>query len=250
MAANIQKKKRSAPAPLPNPTGLRNVHLSRDPPEPVMGISRATTFPMQATSAQNTNYPRTSLDSNRFQSNPNLRHSYHEFMSPSTDMSPIGTPDSSSTGSMQPHYPLPPQFGVNNGVPDLGAMMFPSNDPFAYPNHPMMEFDNIKQENVMMSNSQIPTIYLPNGGPGQEYDDLQGQLFGPLPPYLSQTQTHYDLQGPMGPGNMMGGDGAGGGGQEMNYHAGVVPNEDMNFDGIFSGDGEDWSNMMTDQRYR
>ena len=243
MAATAQKKKRSAPGPLPNPTGLRNVHLSRDPPEPAMGISRATTFPMQAP-AHNANYPRTSLDSNRFQSNPNLRHSYHEFMSPSTDMSPIGTPDSSSTGSMQPHYSLPPHFGVNTGVPDLGAMMFPSNDPFAYPNQPMMEFDNIKQENIMMSNSQVPPIYLPNGGPGQEYDDLQGQLFGPLPPYLSQAQTNFALQAPMAPGNMMGG------GQEMNYHAGVPTNEDMNFDGIFSGDAEDWSNMMTDQRYR
>ncbi|KAK0124497.1 hypothetical protein ONS95_009447 [Cadophora gregata] len=243
MAAAVQKKKRSAPAPLPNPTGLRNVHLSRDPPEPVMGISRATTFPMQAP-AHNANYPRTSLDSNRFQSNPNLRHSYHEFMSPSTDMSPIGTPDSSSTGSMQPHYSLPPQFAVNTGVPDLGAMMFPSNDPFAYPNQPMMEFENIKQENVMMSNTQVPPIYLPNGGPGQEYDDLQGQLFGPLPPYLSQAQTNYDMQGSMAPGNMMGG------GHEMNYHAGVPTNEDMNFDRIFSGDGEDWSNMMADQRYR
>lgn len=107
-----------------------------------------------------------------------------------------------------------------------------------------MEFDNIKQENIMMSNSQVPPIYLPNGGPGQEYDDLQGQLFGPLPPYLSQAQTNFALQAPMAPGNMMGG------GQEMNYHAGVPTNEDMNFDGIFSGDAEDWSNMMTDQRYR
>lgn len=250
MAAAAQKKKRSAPAPLPNPTGLRNVHLSRDPPEPVMGISRATTFPMQATSAQNINYPRTSLDSNRFQSNPNLRHSYHEFMSPSTDMSPIGTPDSSSTGgSMHPNYSLPPQFGVNTGVPDLGSMMFPSNDPFAYPNQPMMEFDNIKQENVMMSNSQVPPIYLPNGGPGQEYDDLQGQLFGPVPPYLQQVQTHFAMQAPMGHGGpgMMGSQGQG---QEMNYHAGVPPNDDMNFDGIFSGDAEDWSTMMADQRYR
>ncbi|KAL2074597.1 hypothetical protein VTL71DRAFT_8375 [Oculimacula yallundae] len=244
MAPIVQKKKRSAPTPTSNPTGLRNVHLSQDAPEPVMGISRATTFPLHANAAQSTNFPRTSLDSNRFQSNPNLRHSYHDFMSPATDMSPIGTPHSSPSNSLHPHYSLPPQFGINTGVPDLGAMMFPSNDPFAYPNQPMMEFENIKQENVMMSNTQVPPIYLPNGGPGQEYDDLQGQLFGPLPPYLSQAQTQYDMQAPMNSGNMMGG------GQGLNYNAGVPINEEMNFDGIFSGDGEDWSNMMTDQRYR
>ncbi|CZT49777.1 related to transcriptional activator Mut3p [Rhynchosporium secalis] len=244
LVPTVQKKKRSAPLTAQSPTDLRNVHPSQDPREPVMGISRATTFPMQANAAQNIDSPRTSLDSVRFQSNPNLRHSYRDLMSQPTDMSPISTPITSPSSSLHPSYSLPPQFGINTGVPDLGAMMFPSNDPFAYPNQPMMAFENVKQENLMMNNSQVPPIYLPNGLPGQEYDDLQGQLFGPLPPYLAQAQTPYDFQGAMASGNMMGG------GQNLNYHAGVPINDEMNFDGIFSGDGEDWSNMITDQRYR
>lgn len=212
-----------------------------------MGISRATTFPMQAP-AQANNLQRTSLDSNRFQtntmSNPNLRQSFYELMSPSTDMSPIGTPESSSTSHSLPQYNMQPQFGINTAVPDLGAMMFPSADPFAYPNQPMMEFDNIKQENVgMMGGSPVPPIYLSSGGPTREFDDLQGQLFGPLPPYLTQAPHSYDLQGQMGAEHMMGG-------QNMNYNAGVPTNEEMNFDGIFSGDGEDWNNMLAEQRYR
>jgi hypothetical protein len=171
-------------------------------------------------------------------------------MSP-TDMSTVGTPDSSSTSNnmQQARFALQPDFGINTAVPDLSAMMFPSADPFAYPNQPMAAFDSIKSENMgLMNNSQIPQMYLSNGIPtptSGRYDDLEGQLFGPLPPYLNQGQQSYDVnQLGAGPGMM------GGLGPDMNYHTGVTPNNEMagNFDGFFSGDGDEWSSAL-DQRF-
>jgi len=214
------------------------------------GVTQAATFPVP-TLVPNAAAPNNSLDDNRFQmniiSNPNLRQSYQELVSP-TDLSARGTPDSSSTGkSMQrPQYSLP-QLGVNNGLPDLSAMMFPSADPFAYPNQPMMEFDNIKQENIGNINSgpRAPPMYLSNGASGAGvYDDLEGQLFGPIPPYLMQGQQQFDVTGQLDTGGGM----MSGLPQEMNYQAGVGANGDVNFDGIFGDD--EWSNIVADQRFR
>jgi hypothetical protein len=113
----------------------------------------------------------------------------------------------------------------------------------------MMEFDNVKRENMeMMAGAQAAPMFIPSSttGPGI-YDDLEGQLFGPLPPYLSQGQPNYDMQAQMGGGsNMMGGLSP----QEIAYHTGMTPNSDMNFDGIFTGEGEEWSTMLGDQRFR
>jgi hypothetical protein len=160
-------------------------------------------------------------------------------MSPA-ELSATGTPDSSSTSnSIQLQQYNLQQFGGNDALPDLSAMMFPSADPFAYPNQPMMEFDNIKQENI--GNMPLPN-YLSNG-PGI-YDDLEGQLFGPIPPYLMQGQPNFDISAQMDTGM------SGLNPQEVNYHTGVTPNGDLNFDSIFSGEGDEWSNMLADQRFR
>jgi len=217
-------------------------------------LPRATTFPVPAP-IQTANLQRSSMDGNRFQthtlSNPNLRQSFHELMSPA--LSSTGTPDSSTATNSLQQSPFQQQpFHMNNTIPDLNAIMFPSADPFAYPNQPLMEFDHVKQENVGIGNGpQGQRMYLSNGsnGPGL-YDDLEGQLFGPLPPYLMQGQPNYDLQGQLDPsGSMMSGLNA----QEMIYPPGVTTNGEMtgNFDGIFSGDGDEWGNMLTsDQKYR
>ncbi|TVY82136.1 Activator of stress genes 1-like protein [Lachnellula suecica] len=245
----LSKKKRSAPSPNPGSHGgafgSEDRHHSQ--PGPNAPASRSTTFPA-STSSQNSSPQRSSHDGNRFQintiSNPNLRQSYHEIISP-VDFSNTGTPDSSSTGnSMPPSYPGQQQFGTINSLTDLNSMMFPSADPFAYPpSQPMMEFDNIKQENMGMANGdQAP--YLSNAGgagPGA-YSDLEGQLFGPIPPYLTQGQQNFDFQGQMDAGGMMPP-------PDMNYHTGLTPNGGgMNF--VLSGDNVDWGNILADQRYR
>lgn len=226
--------------------------LSQNQLSPSIGISRAATFPVQ-TPPQGNSAQKLPQGDRRVQvntiSNPNLRQSFHELVSP-TDLSASGTPDSNSTvNSMTRPQLTMPQFGNNNTLPDLSAMMFPSADPFAYPNQPMMEIENIKQENLggIDNPSQVPSMFLSNSSSGSGmYDDLEGQLFGPIPPYLMQGQQPFDVSGQLDPGsNMMPGLHQ----SDMLYHTGMTPNADMNFDGIFSGDGDDWSNM-TDQRFR
>ena len=119
-------------------------------------------------------------------------------------------------------------------------MMFPSADPFAYPNQPMMEFDNIKQENI--GNMPQPN-YLLNGTQPGIYDDLEGQLFGPIPPYLMQGQPNFDV-------SQMDAGMSGLNPQELSYHTGVTPNGEMNFEAIFLGEGDEWSSSLADQRFR
>jgi hypothetical protein len=242
------KKKRSAPSPTPvGSQGVRSApDLSQPESGPLGGISRAATFPTP-TSIQTNNPQKGAYDDSRYPSNtlstPNLRQSFHELVSP-TELSAVGTPDSSSTGNsiQQQQYNLQQQFGVNNALPDLSAMMFPSADPFAYPNQPMMEFDNIKQENI---GGSIPNgQHLPNNYTPGVYDDLEGQIFGPIPPYLMQGQPNFDVGSQMDTGI------PGVNPQQMNFQIGFTPNGEMNFDGIFSGDGDDWAQMMSSQGFR
>jgi hypothetical protein len=61
---------------------------------------------------------------------------------------------------------------------------------------------------------------------------------------MMQGQQPFDISGQVDTGM------AGLAGQEMDYQNGGPQNGDMNFDGIFSGEGDDWSNMLTEQRYR
>lgn len=179
-------------------------------------------------------------------SNPNLRQNFQEVLSP-TDLSFTSTPNSSSADPtvQRQEFNMPQSFGSNDGFPDLSAMMFPSGDPFAYPNQPMIEFDNIKQESsAAMQHSPAAPMFLPNGsrGPGI-YDDLEGQLFGPLPPYLMQGQQFYDASGQIGvDGNILSGLGP----QQMNFN--YPTNVDVNFDGILGGGDNDWSGMVMDQQ--
>jgi hypothetical protein len=256
--ASQPQKKRAAPSPANSRAAQNSPDLAQPTSGSTPGIGmlpRATTFPVPAP-IQTANLQRASMDGNRFQtntlSNPNLRHSFHELMSPA--LSSTGTPESTTAANslQQSPFQLQQPFHINTAIPDLNAMMFPSADPFAYPNQALIEFDNVKQENVGAGHaSQGQRMYLSNGvnGPGL-YDDLEGQLFGPLPPYLMQGQPNYDLQGQMDTSNsMMGGLNP----QEMLYQTGVTGNGETagNFDGIFSGDGDEWGSMLTsDQRYR
>jgi hypothetical protein len=242
----------STPTPT-NRTIRSNPELGQASTPNLAPVPRATTFPTP-TQLRTSSLQEPTLDGARLQhstsSNPNLRQSYHELMSP-VDMSAKGTPESITTSnSVQTPYMDQQQFGIINNLPDLSAMMFPSADPFAYPNQPMMEYDNVKQENMpMMNESPAPQLmFSSNGHSGRIYDDLEGQLFGPIPPYLQQGQPSYNLHTQVGNPSMMEGVDS-----SMGYHTGVTLNNDGmlgNFDGIFSGDGGDWSSMLADPRFR
>lgn len=87
---------------------------------------------------------------------------------------------------------------VSNPLVKLNAMMFPSGDPFAYPNQPLE--DVIRQGQVAQSGQASGSqdsmqFYMPN-----MYDDIEGQLLGPIPPYLvqpGQEQHALDLSSQM-----------------------------------------------------
>ncbi|CAG8960484.1 hypothetical protein HYFRA_00008203 [Hymenoscyphus fraxineus] len=207
------RNKRSAPSPTIEPQTSSVSQLSRDESfaPAITSIIRARTFPTPPAVTQ-TRSPRASLDGSRFtvktSSNPNLRHTekpFSELLTPSDmsrDMSSAGTPESSNTNNSFSHpYPQPTltQNMNNASLPDMSAMMFSTEDPFAYPpSHPMMEYDSnmhhmdIKPENMLGFQLPDPSIYMVGNGTGAPdlplYDDLEGQIFGPLPPYIVQSR--------------------------------------------------------------
>lgn len=69
-------------------------------------------------------------------------------------------------------------------IPDLSAMMFPSADPFAYPNQPMTTLENencIKQENPIDSNMYSAGPPTTTAAP---YDSMDASMFGGIPSYM------------------------------------------------------------------
>jgi len=228
----VSKKKRSAP--YLEPTGQQEVRRSPDPPsyDPKINKSglaqRATTFPTTLTTSLQVRQS-SSFESPRY-SDQSFRHSFHELGSP--DISTVGTPDSGSTGhGLQPAVSFQQSYIGTSDLPDMGAMMFPSADPFAYPNQPMMEFDNQQQKNQLIGSyidgSSVPqnSIFMSNSGAGQQN------------PYDMDINMMAGMAGPHDGNNRQGGvfapDAASG----------------MNFEDIFAGSNEEWGNMM-DHGYR
>ena len=86
------------------------------------------------------------------------------------------SPSSSLPSSATP-YGMP-----NNYVPDLSSMMFPSADPFAYPNQPMTTLEN--RQSIKQENSMDPNTFSPPNSSGGPYENLS---YGSLP-YMTQGQ--------------------------------------------------------------
>ncbi|KAL8778530.1 MAG: hypothetical protein Q9194_001944 [Teloschistes cf. exilis] len=96
--------------------------------------------------------------------------SYQQHNSPPGILSPSGTqPIFSSLQS--PEGP---------GFPDLSTMMFPSNDPFAYPNQPMITLENYGGGTLAQS-FNTPTYSVTTDG--ESYDHFNAPYLGPLPSY-------------------------------------------------------------------
>ena len=241
----MPKKKRSA-------SSLNPVlkHESRSTPDvknsvyPVSNVQRATTFPTRIDTTASTRQS-ISFESPRHPNNAipdqKWRRSFQDLISP-VDISGTGTPESAgSSNGLQTQMNFQQPFG------DLGAMMFPSADPFAYPNQPIMTFDNLQQKSGFTGNAidtSIPNMFLGNGpGVSSPYDNLEGQLFGPLPPYLMHTQPGVDMSQI----DMSGIPGFNP--QEMSSRTGLTPGVgvNMNFDDLFAGGSDEWN--MLDQVY-
>jgi hypothetical protein len=260
------KKKRSAPSASAGRGGRISPDLNAQTQIPQLNASqRAATFPMPI----NTNLPQhqnSSYEGSRFPQNSipdqnNYRHSYQELIS-GGGFSKSGTPDSASTGGS---FPAPLKNSNNDYqqqsqpyldpdcVPDLSAMMFPSADPFAYPNQPMIEYDNSRQIQVELQKadpqSNYPMFISNHGGSGagNGYDNLEGQLFGPLPPYLMHSNPAVnDEMGSMNIGGIASPMNNGNSGPNGHQYNGAAMNLPMgmgvsnSFDDIFVGSNEDY----------
>jgi len=98
--------------------------------------------------------------------------------------------DSSPSNGILP-YNLPLDL-TNPNLPDLSAMMFPSAEPFTYPNQPLTTFENnqfAKDPNIFnnFGDSKAPVMMAP------ETDNLEAQFY-PLPPYMMQRQQPQQQQ--------------------------------------------------------
>lgn len=135
----------------------------------------------------------------------------------------------------------------NTYVPELSSMMFPSADPFAYPNQPMITLENrqsIKQENAIE-----PHMYK-LGTPGGTSPPFEHVEYSLMTPYMMQQQQPCLMQNmnPLmsmsgaDPGAMHGNDSAWQ--QHQQQRSGATTG--MNLDQLF---GEDWGGWMN-QGYR
>lgn len=133
---------------------------------------------------------------------PSIGHPY-DSTDPSSASSTILTPQTPSSGgpgfssqgppNTQPPPPHPLTDLTSHGVPDLSAMMFPTSDPFAYPNQPMTTLENsgcVKQE----ENLSPTDLYPPPDGtisttapPFQNFD-MQFQM----PDYMMQSNHNHN----------------------------------------------------------
>ena len=114
--------------------------------------------------------------------------------------SATASPDSTGTPSTSHRsaggFPQPPPGTSSNPLYKLDAMMFPSEDPFAYPNQPVMDFGvpshhRRNQPGHPSSGSQqqdAVQFYMSN-----VYGDIEGQVLGPIPPYFVQASHNQGL---------------------------------------------------------
>ncbi|KAF2712963.1 hypothetical protein K504DRAFT_472475 [Pleomassaria siparia CBS 279.74] len=246
------------------------------------GIRRASTFPESMPNSRGSALGGHTLPiSQAHLANLGFESAYHSPSQSSSDYlgdAPSLTPTSTSTASLggfgiasthtpqqRPSHSFPPTpmtnafadpTAVKVPLPDVSAMMFPSTDPFAYPNQPMTTFENRLQSfapktessptvgNLPFQVSGIdmkpqPTTYSPSALSNVQMeprrpDDNNVQLFGPMPMYLMQGSQLAGAQNQRGfrP--------------QPTPQQGQVPGSDsMNFDDIFGG--EEWANTFMDQ---
>jgi hypothetical protein len=94
------------------------------------------------------------------------------------------TPDSTSTGASSYATMFAGQsVNSHNPVHKLDSLMFPSADPFAYPNQPMMELG-------FQPKADATPITMTDQGPDSQFlfsgslEDIESQFFGQPPPYM------------------------------------------------------------------
>ena len=253
-------------------------------PAPLSSESkRAMTFPKQSNTPNRKAFPHPLPLS---QNNTPIESPY-TLNSPEVFNSPSVGSDSGANGPMSAAQT---NFSVSNGyqnprLSELQAIMFPSNDPFAYPNGAMSSFETNNQFNQFEQNSasSVNKSMSPRSSmfiqsqPGNmdNSGNLDVQLFGPLPPYLSQNQQQqqqFDLPSQQDANTQLQQSGINMNAQQNemvsqgpnSYLSGTMPTTadwgaaphsmrtsglpGMNLDEIFGG--EEWNGMLMDSSFR
>ncbi len=110
----------------------------------------------------------------------------------SLDMSSRATPDSESTAASSSRLAFMPHSvgtqNTHNPVNKLDALMFPSDDPFAYPNQPMMElgFQPAKDGTVTMA--QDPNFFFPG-----TLEEMGNSFVNQPPPYITPQNGRQSI---------------------------------------------------------
>lgn len=145
---------------------------------------------------------------------PSAGFQHQDFGGGMQDMLPLdlgsrATPDSTSTGGAS--VPQPQAYagtaaapvGTLSSLNKLGQLMFPSEDPFAYPNQPMMELGlQQKMQQAPMQGQEAAA------GPGQEggaapffmqgaFDEVESHLLGQIPPFMVEQAHQGGLEMPV-----------------------------------------------------
>ena len=178
---------------------------------------------------------------------PSMNPSY-----PSNAQNPFSTGDGGDVPSQTPDSAVYLHTPTANAIPDLLAMMFPSEDPFAYPKQPLMTLENedyIKEEPPMSSATFHPSA-------SAEYNSAGGPIFNEMPNHPWIPLRRHRGAFTMAPQNNMNvsGDSLGQEGMATSQGAQGWENQQqaqgvaqgMNVDQLF---GEDWGGWMN-QGYR
>jgi hypothetical protein len=149
-------------------------------------LSKAISAKIQKRSAAP--IPRSASCGNEHVSNPEFDPSFGSFHFPPSDMTVTSQDSITATsfgeaGHTKVQHSTP---GAAQQIHRLDAMMFPSDDPLAYPNQPRADFgvhgSGLHHGDPGDVLHHDPTSYFVP----QLYDGIEGQLLGPLPPYLMQ----------------------------------------------------------------
>ena len=248
-------KKRHAPSP--NTAGSQSPYHALEPVKLFEGspklLSRAQTMPLylsDSVSAQ-TSAP-TDIATPDTDKQDVLKGSQDAFFAKGMVAGPPFDLSLSSIISAQPPssdlaQPMILQPGLGDAnLPELNAMMFPSADPLVYPNQPITTLENRQSNQDSLDEMLGNNAFISNCGNEGLYDQLEGNMYGPVPSGISQGRPLSSASVPQ-----FGNTGVEGGGNTSDQIFAQTERpgstQGVNLEDIFGN--EEWSTMGMDPTF-